>query len=136
MADFVPTDVAPIPAIVICGLSGAKKRALRLADNRIALSAGWNREQLAIELAALPELLLEDDFDISVTGFSAVLARSSETGKVAENQGSALSRIQVARSTLDLPVPHHTKIHSVDQLAPACLGGFHFVRDLLQSTPV
>jgi DNA modification methylase len=61
--------MSPIPAIVISGLSDAKKRALLLADNRIALSAGWDREQLAIELAALPELLVEDDLDISVTGF-------------------------------------------------------------------
>jgi DNA modification methylase len=58
-----------IPAIVIDGLSEAKKRALMLADNRIAQSAGWDRERLAIELAALPELLIEDGLDISVTGF-------------------------------------------------------------------
>ena len=58
-----------VPAIVITDLSDAKKRALMLADNRIAQSAGWNREQLAIELAALPELLVEDGIDLSVTGF-------------------------------------------------------------------
>jgi hypothetical protein len=34
-----------------------------------SLSAGWDRERLAIELAALPELLVEDDLDIAVTGF-------------------------------------------------------------------
>jgi ParB-like chromosome segregation protein Spo0J len=61
--------MSSIPAIVISGLSDAKKRALLLADNRIALSAGWNRELLTIELAALPDLLVEDDLDISVTGF-------------------------------------------------------------------
>ncbi len=61
--------MSSVPAIVICGLSEAKKRALRLADNRIALSAGWDREKLAMELAALPELLIEDGLDISVTGF-------------------------------------------------------------------
>jgi DNA modification methylase len=61
--------MSSIPAIVISGLSDAKKRALLLADNRIALNAGWDRELLAIELAALPELLVEDDLDISVTGF-------------------------------------------------------------------
>ena len=58
-----------IPAIVVSGLSDAQKRALRLADNRIAQSAGWDRELLAAELAELPELLVEDDLDISVTGF-------------------------------------------------------------------
>jgi ParB-like chromosome segregation protein Spo0J len=34
-----------IPAIVIAGLSEARKRALLLADNRIAQSAGWDRER-------------------------------------------------------------------------------------------
>jgi hypothetical protein len=58
-----------IPAIVIAGLSDAKKRTLTLADNRIAQSAGWNREQLVIELAALPELLNEEGLDIDLTGF-------------------------------------------------------------------
>jgi len=62
-------EMSSIPAIVITGLSDAKKRALLLADNRIAQNAGWDRELLAIELAALPELLVEDDLDISVTGF-------------------------------------------------------------------
>ena len=51
--------MASIPAIVLDGLSDAKKRALMLADNRIAQSAGWDREQLSIELAALPELLCQ-----------------------------------------------------------------------------
>jgi DNA modification methylase len=58
-----------IPAIVIAGLSETRKRALRLADNRIAQSAGWDRERLAIELSSLPELLLADGLDITVTGF-------------------------------------------------------------------
>jgi DNA modification methylase len=58
-----------IPAIVTSGLSDAQKRALRLADNRIALNAGWDRERLAIELAVLPDLLIEEELDISVTGF-------------------------------------------------------------------
>ena len=58
-----------IPAIVIEGLSEAKKRALTLADNRIAQSAGWDREQLSIELAALPELLIQEGIEIGITGF-------------------------------------------------------------------
>lgn len=58
-----------IPAIMIDGLSEAKKLALMLADNRIAQDAGWDRERLSIELAALPDLLIADGIDISVTGF-------------------------------------------------------------------
>jgi DNA modification methylase len=61
--------MASIPAIVLDGLSEAKKRALMLADNRIAQSAGWDREQLSIELAALPELLIEEGIDVGITGF-------------------------------------------------------------------
>lgn len=58
-----------IPGIVIDGLTEARKRALLLADNRIAQSAGWDRERLASELLSLPELLVEDGLDITVTGF-------------------------------------------------------------------
>ena len=61
--------MSTIPAIVIKGLSDARKRALMLADNRIAQDAGWDLERLAEELAELPELLAEDGLDVSVTGF-------------------------------------------------------------------
>ena len=61
--------MASIPAIILEGLSEAKKRALMLADNRIAQSAGWDREQLSIELAALPELLIQEGIEIGITGF-------------------------------------------------------------------
>ena len=43
------------------------------------------------------------------------------------------SQIQL---TLDLPVSHHPKIHSADQLRSVRLGGFHGGRSLLQSTRV
>jgi DNA modification methylase len=59
-----------VPAIVISGLSDAKKRALLLADNRIALNAGWDREQLEIELATLPDILFDEGLDISISGFA------------------------------------------------------------------
>ncbi len=58
-----------IPAIRLRGLSEAKKRALLLADNKIAESAGWDRERLAIELPELADLLIEENLDISITGF-------------------------------------------------------------------
>lgn len=61
-----------IPAIVIEGLSEARKRALLLADNRIAQNAGWDRERLAGELTSLPELLLADGLDLAVIGFEPV----------------------------------------------------------------
>jgi DNA modification methylase len=61
-----------ILAITLDGLSKAKKRALLLADNKIAENAGWNRERLAIELPELSELLIEESLEISITGFEPV----------------------------------------------------------------
>jgi ParB-like chromosome segregation protein Spo0J len=42
-----------VPAITLPGLSSARRRALAIADNKIAENAGWDREQLAVEI---PEL--------------------------------------------------------------------------------
>ena len=58
-----------IPVITIDGLSEPQKKALRLADNKIALNAGWDTEILKLELAELS--LPEIDFDLSLTGFSS-----------------------------------------------------------------
>ena len=63
--------MATVPALVLSGLSEAKKRALMVADNRIAENAGWDREILAIELASLHELLADERLDIALTGFDA-----------------------------------------------------------------
>lgn len=56
-----------VPVIRITGLSDAKKRALRLADNKIAANAGWDLQSLALELSDLSKLEL--DFDLAITGF-------------------------------------------------------------------
>ena len=56
-----------VPAILIAHLNEPKKRALRLADNKIALNAGWDLEILGTELADLSEMDL--DFDIGDIGF-------------------------------------------------------------------
>ena len=61
-------DLAEVPTIYIPGLSETQKRALRIADNKIALGAGWDLDVLKMELAELGTLDL--DFDLSVTGFS------------------------------------------------------------------
>jgi len=61
--------MSEIPAIIVKGLSESKKRALMLADNRIAQDAGWDVARLAEELVELPQLLAEDGLDITVTGF-------------------------------------------------------------------
>lgn len=61
-------EMPEVPTIVIEGLDPVQKRALRLADNKIALNAGWDVELLQLELADLASL--DIDFDLSLTGFS------------------------------------------------------------------
>ena len=58
-----------IPAIRLHGLSEAKKRALLIADNKLAATARWDRKRLAVELPEIAELLIEENLDISITGF-------------------------------------------------------------------
>jgi hypothetical protein len=54
-----------VPVIELAGLSEAEKRAYVIADNKIALNAGWDKEMLSVELADLDAL----GFDLSLTGF-------------------------------------------------------------------
>ncbi len=60
--------MAEVPVILLAELSEAQKKALRLADNKIALNAGWDVEILKLELAELS--LGEVDIDLGLTGFS------------------------------------------------------------------
>ena len=55
-----------VPTIEAAGWSDAQKRAYVIADNKLALNAGWDNELLALELAELADL----DFDLDLTGFS------------------------------------------------------------------
>lgn len=61
-------ELAEVPVIVLAGLSDPQKRALRLADNKIALNAGWDLEILQLELAELASI--DVDIDPALTGFS------------------------------------------------------------------
>ena len=58
-----------VPVIVMPGLSDAEKRALALADNKIAANAGWERTILATELGELSVLLPEYNLELDITGF-------------------------------------------------------------------
>lgn len=53
------------PTITLTGLSGAQKRALRIADNKLAMNAGWDLDLLREELGELKG----EGFDIGITGF-------------------------------------------------------------------
>ena len=56
-----------VPVVVLDHLTPTQRRALVIADNRIAENAGWDEAMLQVELADLQG----DDFDLSLTGFDA-----------------------------------------------------------------
>lgn len=55
-----------VPCIRLGHLTDAQKRAYVIADNKLALNAGWDEDALKAELNRLQE----EDFDIGLTGFS------------------------------------------------------------------
>jgi DNA modification methylase len=57
--------MSEVPVIVLEHLSESERRALVIADNRLAMNAGWDEEMLALELAALRE----EDFSLDLLGF-------------------------------------------------------------------
>lgn len=58
--------ISKVPTVRLSHLSEVERRAYVLADNKLALNAGWDREILAIELQSLVDL----EFDVEITGFS------------------------------------------------------------------
>ena len=57
--------IKEIPCVYVDYLTEAQKKAYILADNRMAMDAGWDEEMLRVELEALQDMA----FDLSMTGF-------------------------------------------------------------------
>lgn len=76
--------LAEVPTITLTGLSEAQRRAYVIADNRLALDAGWDAELLALELQAV----VASGLELSLTGFSddelEALIRGNEEASGAE----------------------------------------------------
>lgn len=58
--------LAEVPVIVLDGLTAAQRRAYVIADNQLALNAGWDQELLQMEVTGLQL----QDFDLGLLGFS------------------------------------------------------------------
>jgi len=56
-----------VPCIELTGLTEAQRKAYVIADNQLALNAGWNEEILKLELESLKEL----NFDVDLIGFDS-----------------------------------------------------------------
>ena len=57
--------ITEVPCVYVDHLTEAQKKAYILADNRMALDAGWDEELLAVELSELQDL----GYDLAMTGF-------------------------------------------------------------------
>lgn len=58
-------SMTEIPCIVMAGLTEAQKKAYVIADNQLALNAGWDLDMLKLEVESLQEM----DFDVGLLGF-------------------------------------------------------------------
>lgn len=74
-----------VPCIRLEQMTPEQKRAYVLADNKLALNAGWDEELLAGELQALMNVDL--DFDVEITGFSIAEIDSLVEGAAPEEPG-------------------------------------------------
>ena len=83
-----------VPCIRLDHLTDAQKRAYILADNRIALSSGWDEAMLANELQDLHA----DDIDLGLTGFDA---------------GELSTLVGLGDEDVDLPDMPETSSHTV-----------------------
>ena len=57
--------ITEVPCVFVDHLTDAQKKAYILADNRMAMDAGWDEELLRVEIEALQA----EDFDVFLTGF-------------------------------------------------------------------
>ena len=76
--------IQQVPCVYVDYLTEAQKKAYILADNRMALDAGWDDELLAVEMEELQNL----GFDLGLTGFDEKeLADLFAAGEEAEDDG-------------------------------------------------
>lgn len=85
-------QIKEVPCLRLSHLSESQKRAYVIADNKLALNAGWDDEMLALELQDLKD----SDFNLELTGFddqelNDILSQAAEDGLAAEEAKGKLS---------------------------------------------
>jgi len=78
-------NMREVPCLRIESMTPAEKRAYVIADNKLALNAGWDEDILAEELKVLSNLDLE--FDLTITGFATSEIDSLVDGLIPEEAG-------------------------------------------------
>jgi ParB-like chromosome segregation protein Spo0J len=87
-----------VPVIELAHMTEAQKRAYVLADNQLALNAGWDEALLRLELADLSEL----GFDLGLIGFAEgelerLLSGETRTGLIEDDDAPALPEQAITR---------------------------------------
>lgn len=84
-----------VPVIELSHLSQTQKKAYILADNKLAMNAGWDDEMLALELSELENM----GFDMELTGFSldeiANMSGTEQSKEVTEADYSEVLEVAV-----------------------------------------
>lgn len=117
-----------VPCMVADGWTEAQRKAYVIADNKLALNAGWDDELLKVELGELGDL----DFDLSLTGFSsdelgAMLADEPTEGLTDEDAVPDVPEVPVTVEGDVWVMGRHrlmcgdsTSIDAVDKLLAGC----------------
>lgn len=92
-------EMDTVPCLRLEHMTPSQKRAYVLADNKLALNAGWDEDLLAEELGAL--LSVDLDFDLGVTGFTIAEIDSFVEGQVPEEPGDP--RDDILPDACDVP---------------------------------
>src|SRR5215207_797130 len=87
--------IADVPVMIARGWSDAQKRAYILADNKLALNAGWDDELLRLEVRDLAEM----GFDLPLMGFS-----EQELGRLSVEPNAGLTDPDEVPETPEEPV--------------------------------
>lgn len=79
-------DIDDVPVMVARGWTDAQKRAYVIADNKLALNAGWDEFSLKLEI----QELMDADFNLDLTGFDgeeidAMFAQSEDAAPAGKN---------------------------------------------------
>ncbi|MFV8646452.1 ParB/Srx family N-terminal domain-containing protein, partial [Ralstonia pseudosolanacearum] len=88
-----------VPVVVLDHLSPTQRRALVIADNRIAENAGWDEAVLRAELAALDAA----NFDLSLTGFDADALADLMDGEAGDGQAEESVLPEVPEEPISRP---------------------------------
>lgn len=103
-------SLAEVPCIRLDHLTEVQKRAYVIADNKLALNAGWDADMLALEFADLAEM----GFDLDLTGFST-------------DEIDALTPVEIEQGLTDEDATPEVPVDPVTKLGDVWLLGKHRV---------